>query len=690
MPDAPTLKAIEEKRKEVNVAIVRLRTSGKLTVVQEGTLSDHFHWGPMIEVFSKAAEWTVRRNEFFQKDSGKQTLSVLDEGLRRANDFPKFRDSLKNVAGRTLACGYRSRIDESIQPYVVTYPLDYGKDPKKKWRLDIVLHGRDNTLTEVKMLAGALKRGATKRDQDFVQLEVFGRGNNAYRWAGETDVFEARAAFLELESMLGRGTHGEVIDRERTVLRGFSMGGAGTWHIGLHFPTEWCVIGPGAGFTSTHGYIKSLPAKLPDYQEACLHIYDAVDYAENATMVPVVAYAGDKDPQQQAATNIEAKLKPLGIHMNRLVGTGLAHQFPPEWQRKAQEAYAPFVRRGRDLNPNKVHFVTYTLSYPNCGWITVLELEQHYRRSSVDAIVTDRGYDIETNNVLALAVRIHPTLSNRKELSVRIDRQAIHMTRPRIEKDHNFQPAFDSNIHFIKDQGVWKEGMRQESVFRGIGKTWQEILIRNHPPRKNCLEHGPIDDAFRQSFVCIRGSGKCANPQVQAYTDAAFERFRQEWEIGFRGDLPIMSEREYLEKMTKGPRKVLPPGELDLTTEPSLILFGDPSSNAVIARIMEEGLDYLPLKWNAKEIAFGGQIYASASHVPVFIYPNLFWPSHYIVINSGHTFHEPDLKGTNALLYPRLGDFAILKPAPSVKDPVAAEVVRAGLFDEKWQVPPGK
>ena len=147
------------------------------------------------------------------------------------------------------------------------------------------------------------------------------------------------------------------------------MGGAGTWHIGLHRPTNWCVIGPGAGFTTTHGYIKNLPAKLPTYQEACLRIYDAVDYAENAAMVPVVAYAGDKDAQQQAAINIENILKPLGIPMTRLVGTGLAHQFPPEWQKKAQEAYAPFVERGRNVNAKKIHFVTYTLSYPECDWI---------------------------------------------------------------------------------------------------------------------------------------------------------------------------------------------------------------------------------------------------------------------------------------------------------------------------------
>ena len=27
--------------------------------------------------------------------------------------------------------------------------------------------------------------------------------------------------------------------------------GAGTWHLGLHRPDNWCVMGPGAGFTTT-------------------------------------------------------------------------------------------------------------------------------------------------------------------------------------------------------------------------------------------------------------------------------------------------------------------------------------------------------------------------------------------------------------------------------------------------------
>ena len=76
------------------------------------------------------------------------------------------------------------------------------------------------------------------------------------------------------------------------------------------------------------------PTKLSPYQEKCLRIYDAVDYAENAFNVPVVAYGGADDPQLQAAKNIEAKLKPLGIPMKLLVAPGLGHRFPPNGRRR--------------------------------------------------------------------------------------------------------------------------------------------------------------------------------------------------------------------------------------------------------------------------------------------------------------------------------------------------------------------
>src|SRR5207253_9976564 len=149
---------------------------------------------------------------------------VLDDGVKRAEQLAAGNEPVwRKTAGQSIVRAYRSDIDGSVQPYAITAPANYGKDPSKKWRLDVVLHGRDATLTEVKFL-NAFRSKPVPAEQDFVQLDIYGRGNNAYRWAGESDVFEAMNAFMTTQ----RETHGRyTYDAHRIVLRGFSMGGAG-------------------------------------------------------------------------------------------------------------------------------------------------------------------------------------------------------------------------------------------------------------------------------------------------------------------------------------------------------------------------------------------------------------------------------------------------------------------------------
>ena len=44
------------------------------------------------------------------------------------------------------------------------------------------------------------------------------------------------------------------VDPDKTILAGFSMGGAGAWHIGAHYPLPWAGVHTGAGFAETCRY----------------------------------------------------------------------------------------------------------------------------------------------------------------------------------------------------------------------------------------------------------------------------------------------------------------------------------------------------------------------------------------------------------------------------------------------------
>jgi pimeloyl-ACP methyl ester carboxylesterase len=588
-----------------------------------------------VEIYLKAAEWVARHKEWVHNDSGKWLLATLDLGLQRARDAAQGKAPWREPAGKTVSFAYRSKIDGSVQPYAVTFPLDYDKDPKKKkWRLDVVLHGRDGTICETKFLYQHNGKPAPK-DNDFVQIDIYGRGNNAYRWAGERDVFEAMNDFIAVEKQLGR----DLIDRSRIVLRGFSMGGAGTWHLGLHHPDKWCVIGPGAGFTTTHGYIAKLPNPLPPYQESLLHIYDAVDYAANAFNVPIVAYSGEKDAQKAAADNIEKCLKELKIErMSHLIGPELAHQFPPAQQKRAEAEYLNYAGpgKGRAAYPDQVRFVTYTLKYPKCDWIEMIALERHYSEALINAKHDGKSFAITTKNIEGF-ILTPPASLKPGELEVTIDGQKT-------------QPA-SSNV-YIRENGRW-------------GAMTKPLPLR---ARKVHDLQGPIDDAFTNAFLCVHGTGRPYHDGPATSVEAQFKRFEQEWDTWMRGKLPIKSDNEVT--------------QADIENK-HLILFGDPASNSLIAKVLPK----LPITWNEDKLVVGGQHYESAKYLPMLIYPNPLSPTKYIVLNSGHTFHDADFKGTNALLYPRLGDFAVVRPTPTDKDPAAFEVMKAGIFTDDWRFP---
>jgi pimeloyl-ACP methyl ester carboxylesterase len=428
------LKPIKEKTAQLGQAIAELRKDGENHILL-----------PDVEVFHRAAEMIMQLGEFYQKDSPAWTEKVLDRGVERARQLAKGESPWAKASGQTVVRGYRSQIDGTVQPMAVTYPRGYGDDPKRTWRVDVVLHGRGATLTEVSFLYANGNKKVPPADQDWVQLDVFGRGNNAYRWAGEKDVFEAIDALEPLDHHGGREG---LLDMNRVVLRGFSMGGAGTWHLGLHYPDRWCVIGPGAGFTTTHGYTR-LP-ELPPYQEACLRIYDAVDYAENAFNVPIVAYSGSKDPQKAAADNIEKRLKALGLEdrMTHLIAPGLEHKFPPEWFQKANALYSKFAAAARPEPPKKIRFVTYTTKYPGSAWISITAMGKHYQKAIVDAERVAGGYRVKTENVRTVHIR-HDDYKDQK---IVIDGQELTTTPISM----SIIVTSESAIYLRLDAGRWR------------------------------------------------------------------------------------------------------------------------------------------------------------------------------------------------------------------------------------------
>ncbi|MEZ5362387.1 MAG: prolyl oligopeptidase family serine peptidase [Bryobacterales bacterium] len=583
-----------------------------------------------VEVYHKACEWMLRYpEEYYRKIYIHDALDVAAEGRRRAAALAKGETPWLTTPGR-IARGYRSQVDGSVQPYIVDVPPGYDGKPL---RLDVVLHGRNSRLNEVSFLTSAARPRAGTPKPDYLQLEVYGRTNNAYRWAGEADVFEAMAAV----------ERNYRVDLDRVVLRGFSMGGAGTWQIGLHHPDRWVAMEAGAGFTDTLVYTKnSLPADVPEWQKRAMHIYDAVDYSVNARTLAVVGYGGEIDPQLQAAVNIRealardgAQFRPDGLNFTTdslnavfLVGPDTPHRFHPDSKARSNAFLDAAVAHGRQT-PDKVRFVTRTTRYAQSFWVRVDGLERSYDEAEVVAERKDGTIVATTRNVSRLVFE---------------DAGAI--TRVEIDGRTLEPPAQHSAVLWLgKSAGNW-------ALYES------QAAMRGSPRVKRPGLQGPIDDAFTQPFLVVAPSGKAWNAAANRAALTRMEIFRQEYPKWLRADTPLKTDAAVT--------------NADIADH-NLILFGDPGSNALIARV----LDGLPLRWTREAFELGGRSYGSGEALPVLIFPNPLNPDRYVVLNSGHTFHAPEFRGTNALLYPRLGDWAVL--------PVdGGAPLTAGFFDESW------
>ncbi|HVS35881.1 MAG TPA: prolyl oligopeptidase family serine peptidase [Gemmataceae bacterium] len=596
------------------------------------------------EVFAKGVVWALHYDTEFQPADVALLKKAVERADERIRDLPA-KPPWADRKGK-LVRGFVSAVDGSVQPYGLIVPSAY--DPAKPIRLDVVLHGSSKPvgMSELRFMSrfdegdGEAKNAP---DQDWIELHPLGRVENCYRWAGETDVFEAIEAVCRNYN----------IDRDRIVLRGMSMGASGTWHLGLKHPDLFVALGPYCGYVDTHHFSETpLPnfvkvGPLPDYQEKGLHMLDSIDYAANAGAVPVVACMGDKDVFFQAHVLMGEAMEKEGLKLNNIISPGTGHTIDPAAQKEELRQIGDYAVKGLDHALKKIRFVTWTLKYSRCYWLQILGMEQHYARAEIEAEVADDGtLNVkEPSNITRFAV-FAPMLQERKP-QLRVGGVAVALP----ERDDKAPPRT-----FV------------------IGRRNGEWACLGDAPLsgKRPGLQGPIDDAFTTPFLCVRGTGKAWNPAVQAWADANLKRFSYEWNRYFRGELPVKDDTAVTDEDVR---------------RCNLVLFGDPGSNPWIARVLPN----LPVQWTRDGLRIRNEKYGAGDHAPVLIQPNPLAEGRYVVLNSGHTFHEKELSSLNYLLFPRLGDWAVFQVGgKQPDDPSQAldeTLLQAGFFNEAWQFP---
>ena len=577
---------------------------------------------PDVEIFHKAVAWSLDDDTFYPPKEIAFAKHLLATGRERAAQLRAKKSPWLEARG-LIVRGYRSKLDGSVQPYGLVVPADL--DLSKPTPAMVWLLGRGEKRTELAFLAEREGGPPQLTPKGVVTLVPYGRFCNATKFAGEVDVMEALAAVRAQYS----------IDPLRIAVAGFSMGGGSTWHLATHFPGLWCAASPGAGFAETPIFTKAnAPGKevRPAWEQLLWRHYEATGISGNLFNVPTLAYAGEIDGQKEASDLMEAAMAKEGLKLERFIGPQTAHKYHDGTKTELTTRFEALIAKGRDTIPADIRFSTYTLRYPESSWVRIDGLEKHWERADVQATRSaGSSINVATKNVTELYL----TSGDQR---VVIDGQELSA------------PANRTGLRLRKTDGKWALASAAPTGLRkSPGLT------------------GPVDDAFMDAFVFVRPSGKPLNPELGTWVESELTAARHLWRDVFRGDTPVIADTALT--------------DADIANK-NLILWGDPTSNKVLAKLLATG--QLPLTWDAKTLTFRGKTYASANHAPILIFPNPLNPRHYVVLNSGLDFRN-DGYTNNALQTPKLPDWAVvdLRTPPGPRWP--GKIVDAGFFDESWK-----
>ena len=598
---------------------------------------------PDAEIYYKAARLALDLDEFAKPEQAAEALKHLQTGRDRLKEIvtSKGKPSWSSAHGLVVR-GYRSKLDDSVQPYGLLIPdkLDLNKpSPLYVW-----LHGRNDKGTDLAFLTEQEKSKGQITPDDAMVLHVFGRYCNAFKFAGEIDIFEAMASVKSRYK----------IDDRKIILIGFSMGGAGCWHLAAHYPGVWAAACPGAGFVDVKRYQNLSGDKLPPAIEQTLWgWYDVPDYARNMFNYPVIAYSGELDKQKASADIMEEVFKSHGQKLERIIGPKVEHKYEPNALKEIHKRLHDIAAKGLETNPPQVTLQTKTLRYATSFWVTATGLDEHYRDARIDAKLDGATkITLTTTNVRELKLNSPwGDKTNFKGVSISMDGQTL---------------AANSATGATASGVPLNKSAKQISLQKSADGRWGFANDSADGLRKVPGLQGPIDDAFMERFLVVTPSGKSSHPKMQAFVEAELAHFQRRWQEMFRGQVLLKKDTDVTSDDLKNC---------------NLIVWGDPESNQFLAKVIKQ----LPLTWDDKNVTMAGKSYAAETHVPAMIYPNPLSPTKYIVVNSGITFREGHDK-TNSLQTPKLPDWAVIDVTQPPDDKTPGKIVAADFFDEQWQV----
>ncbi len=568
--------------------------------------------------------------------------------------------------GEAYSRTFISGIDGSCQYYSVLPPSNYQKD--SAYALVLTLHG-----------AGVEARGQvaayTQKDWAYVVAPT-NRRRYGFDWQdwGRLDALE----------VLAEAKKNFRIDDGRVCLVGHSMGGHGTWHVGLSHPDLFCAIAPSAGWSSIQLYapftlqrsgLFAEPEQLK-FRDMVMREDVTPLFLENTRDLPIyILHGGADDNVPPVQGRLMSKLlSDMGYEhvFDEVPGQGhwwnidstpgtdcIDKKEMMDWLRQKTRDTFPY--------PSKIVFKTTDLAHTNQAyWVRINELENLYQEGkievkrtrncmvpeedsllykldlksvSIDYTTTD--LNIKTNNIKKFSIFIEPKYWD--ELEWRL----VYVNNKLIREEGIFKP-FNGWIAFYKDGDKFK-----------IGKPKENGLYKS--PKL----YGPIKRAYFTPFLLVYGTRGDSLSTERNLHQARLQSYT--WWMRANGFVEVVPDTEVTEEIAE---------------KYNLILFGNNETNAYIKYINYK----LPIHMEYGHVIIGEEKIDADSLCLMEIYPNPHSQSKFVLLYSATNQNMEKYCGLFSTLYSSAGlpDFIVWDK--SAMNFGWAGVVAAGFFDSHWRL----
>jgi pimeloyl-ACP methyl ester carboxylesterase len=374
---------------------------------------------------------------------------------------------------QTHKCTFRSRIDGSVQYYAVV-PASPGKEMPTKQTpgLTLTLHGAG---------VEGLGQAACFTPKPWTHVvAATNRRQYGFDWEdwGRLDALE----------VLDEAMHALKPDPLRVWLTGHSMGGHGTWHLGVTYPDKFAGIGPSAGWISMMSYAG---ASRPEHADAMANLFaraaspsDTLALVKNLAALGVYILHGDQDDNVPVEQAREMRKVLGGFHTDWAYHerTGAGHWWGNlcvDWP----QMFEFFSERSlpREGDVKQIDFTTASPEVSaQCHWAVIEQQQKAFKPSSIQMThePDKRAFAGKTENVACLAINVRH-LKPGTPVRVKLDGQKL-------------------------GDAPWPNDGEKIWLYR-TGDKWQvgeKLAITAKSPTRG----GPFRDVFRNHVLLVIGT----------------------------------------------------------------------------------------------------------------------------------------------------------------------------------------